>query len=79
MSFKAGNTRIGEADPLMGLPILSRDDIFFLLDIIRKSTFKGEDMEEIFKLTLKLQKMYVDLDKFKNKQLWIYTHQKVYH
>jgi len=67
MGFKAGNTIIGKADPTMGLPILSREDIFFMLNIIRKSTFKGDEMEEIFNLTLKLQKMYVDLEKFKNK------------
>tara|TARA_B100000780_G_scaffold185045_1_gene129919 strand:- start:1649 stop:1852 length:204 start_codon:yes stop_codon:yes gene_type:complete len=67
MGFKASNTIIGKADPTMGLPILSREDIFFMLNIIRKSTFTGDEMEEIFKLTLKLQKMYVDLNKFKSK------------
>ena len=67
MGFKAGNTRIGEADPLAGLPILTRKEIFFMLNIIRKSTFTGEEMEEIYGLTLKLQKMYLDLEKFKNK------------
>tara|TARA_B110000305_G_scaffold204580_1_gene234208 strand:- start:259 stop:462 length:204 start_codon:yes stop_codon:yes gene_type:complete len=67
MGFKANNLIIGKADPTMGLPILSREDIFFMLNIIRKSTFTGGEMEEIFKLTLKLQKMYVDLEKFKNK------------
>lgn len=67
MGFKAGNTRIGEADPLAGLPILTREEIFFMLNIIRKSTFTGGEMEEIYNLTLKLQKMYLDLEKFKNK------------
>jgi len=67
MGFKASNTIIGKADPTMGLPILSREDIFFMLNIIRKSTFTGDEKEEIFKLTLKLQKMYVDLNKFKSK------------
>ena len=38
-----------------------------MLNIIRKSTFTGEEMEEIYGLTLKLQKMYLDLEKFKNK------------
>jgi len=51
----------------MGLPILTREEIFFMLNMIRKSSFKGDEMEEIFNLTLKLQKMYVDLGKFKNK------------
>ena len=67
MGFKANNLIIGKADPTMGLPILSREDILFMLNIIRKSSFKGDEMEEIFNLTLKLQKMYVDLEKFKNK------------
>jgi hypothetical protein len=65
MGFKAGNTKIGEADPLMGLPILTKDEVLFLLNTIRKTEFKGEDIERLFNLTLKLQKMFVDLDKFK--------------
>ena len=67
MGFKSGSIIIGKADPAMGLPILTRKEIFFMLNIIRKSSFKGDEMEEIFNLTLKLQKMYVDLEKFKNK------------
>tara|TARA_B100000768_G_scaffold121395_1_gene112396 strand:+ start:449 stop:652 length:204 start_codon:yes stop_codon:yes gene_type:complete len=67
MGFKASNLIIGKADPTMGLPILSREEIFFMLNIIRKSSFKGDEMERIFNLTLKLQKMYVDLEKFKDK------------
>jgi hypothetical protein len=51
----------------MGLPILTREEIFFMLNIIRKSTFTGGEMEEIYNLTLKLQKMYLDLEKFKNR------------
>ena len=69
MSFKAGSTKIGDkADLLKGLPLLSREDCLFLLNIIRKSEFKGEDVEKLFNLTLKLQKMYVDLGKYKNKR-----------
>ena len=67
MGFKSGSTIIGKADPAMGLPILTREEIFFMLNIIRKSTFTGEEMEEIYNLTIKLQKMYLDLEKFKNK------------
>ena len=66
MSFKAGSTKIGDkADLLKGLPLLSQDDCLFLLNIIRKSDFKGGDVEQLFNLTLKLQKMYVDLGKIK--------------
>ena len=67
MGFKTSNLIIGKADPTMGLPILTREEILFMLNIIRKSSFKGDEMEEIFNLTLKLQKMYLDLEKFKNK------------
>lgn len=52
MSFKAGSTKIGDkADLLKGLPLLSREDCLFLLNIIRKSEFKGEDVEKLFNLT----------------------------
>ena len=66
MGFKAGNTKIGKADPLMGLPILTQEEVFYLLDIIRTHKFEGANMEKIYNLTLKLQKMYVDLNKFKD-------------
>ncbi len=66
MGFKAGNTKIGEVDPLMGLPLLTQEEVFYLLDIIRTHKFEGADMEKIYNLTLKLQKMYVDLNKFKD-------------
>ena len=46
MSFKSGNTVIGKADPLMGLPILTKEDIFLMLNIIRKTEFKGDQVEE---------------------------------
>tara|TARA_B100000768_G_C11069124_1_gene285802 strand:+ start:207 stop:419 length:213 start_codon:yes stop_codon:yes gene_type:complete len=62
--FQSGNTIIGKADPLMGLPILTKDEVFYLLNIIRTHKFEGSEMEEIFNLTLKLQKMFVDLNKF---------------
>lgn len=69
MGFKAGKTKIGDkADLLKGLPLLSREDCLFLLNMIRKSEFEGKDVEQLFNLTLKLQKMYVDLGKFKNKK-----------
>jgi|TARA_B110000908_G_C10160326_1_gene405684 hypothetical protein len=68
MSFKSGNTVIGKADPLMGLPILTKEDIFLMLNIIRKTEFKGDQVEELFKITLKLQEMFVRLNKFEDKK-----------
>ena len=63
MGFKAGNTKIGEVDPLMGLPLLTQEEVFYLLDIIRTHKFEGADMEKIYNLTLKLQKIYLHYDK----------------
>ena len=69
MGFKAGKKVVGEkADLLKGLPLLTRDDCLFLLNMIRKSEFKGEDVEKLFNSTLKLQKMYIDLGKFEKKK-----------
>lgn len=61
MGFKSGNTEIGKANSRMSLPSLSQQDCLLLLDIIRKSSFKGENMEKIFNLTLKLQNVFVVL------------------
>lgn len=63
MGFKSGNTEIGKANSRMSLPSLSQKDCLLLLEIIRKSSFKGENMEEIFNLTLKLQNIFVTLEK----------------
>jgi len=68
MGFRAGNTKIGEVDPLMGLPLLTQEEVLYLLNIIRTHKFEGKDMEQLYNLTLKLQKMYVDLSKFKDKK-----------
>ena len=35
--FQAGNTIIGKADPRMGLPILTKDEVFYLLNIRRQN------------------------------------------
>ena len=61
MGFKSGNTEIGKANSRMSLPSLSQQDCLLLLDIIRKSSFKGENMEKMFNLTLKLQNIFVVL------------------
>jgi hypothetical protein len=47
----------------MSLPSLSKEDCLLLLDIIRKASFKGEEMEPIFHLTLKIQNIFVILEK----------------
>lgn len=63
MGFKSGNTEIGKADSRLSLPSLSQEDCLLILDIIRKSSFKGEEMEKTFNLTLKIQNIFVILEK----------------
>ena len=62
MSFKSGYTEIGKADSRMSLPSLTKEDCLLLLDIVRKSSFKGGEMEEVFNLTLKIQNIFVILN-----------------
>lgn len=48
-----------EVDPTQ----LTKEEIQFLLDLIRKSTFQGESLEGLYNLALKLQNQYLSLDK----------------
>tara|TARA_B100000768_G_scaffold16531_1_gene15133 strand:- start:2222 stop:2419 length:198 start_codon:yes stop_codon:yes gene_type:complete len=65
MGFKAGTIVKGKVDPNAGLPSLSPEDCLYLLNIIRKTEFKGADVEKLFNLTLKIQEMFVFLNKKK--------------
>ena len=62
MGFNSGHIEIGKADSKLSLPSLSREDCLLLLDIIRKSSFKGGEMEGVFHLTLKIQNIFVRLN-----------------
>jgi hypothetical protein len=69
MSFKAGNTIIGGesqnqeiSSPILKSPIeLSERELEFLLVTIKNGLFKGEYVEIVYNLTLKLQKHFVEL------------------
>jgi hypothetical protein len=63
MSFNAQNIEIGKADLKLGLPTLSMEELLFLLNIIREAKFEGKDVENLYNLILKLQSMYIALDK----------------
>jgi hypothetical protein len=63
MSFNAQNIEIGKADLKLGLPTLSMEELLFLLNIIREAKFEGKDVEDLYNLILKLQSMYIALDK----------------
>jgi hypothetical protein len=63
MGFNAQNIEIGKADLKLGLPTLSMEELLFLLNIIREAKFEGKDVEHLYNLILKLQNMYIALDK----------------
>jgi hypothetical protein len=69
MSFKAGNTIVGGesqkqeiSSPTPTQPLeLSERELEFLLVTIKNGLFKGEYVETVYDLTLKLQKHFVEL------------------
>ena len=63
MGFKSGHTEIGKADSRLSLPSLSREDCILLLNIIKKTSFTGEEMEKIYNITLKIQSIFITLNK----------------
>jgi hypothetical protein len=63
MSFNAKHIEIGMADSKQDLPTLSMEELLFLLNIIREAKFEGKDVEHLYNLILKLQSMYVAVDK----------------
>jgi hypothetical protein len=63
MGFKSGHTEIGKADSRLSLPSLSREDCILLLNIIKKSSFTGEEMEKIYNITFKIQNIFITLNK----------------
>jgi len=80
MSFRASHVEV-KGDPKNEIstslpsttPIeLSEKEIEFLLVTIKNGLFKGEYVETLYNLTLKLQKHFVDL-RSKNTKLWQYT------
>lgn len=77
MSFKAGNLQVGgetqKQEPSSTLSKttqveLSEKELEFLLVTIKNGLFKGEYVETLYNLTLKLQQHFVDL-RIKNNKL----------
>ena len=68
MGFNAQNIEIGKADLKLGLPTLSMEELLFLLNIIREAKFEGRDVENLYSLILKLQNMYIALDKLQQSE-----------
>jgi hypothetical protein len=42
---------------------LTKDEIHFLLELIKRSSFQGESLEGLYNLVLKLQNQFISLDK----------------
>jgi len=69
MSFKAGNVTLGgesqKQEISSSIPTthveLSERELEFLLVTVKNGLFKGEYVETLYNLTLKLQKHFVDL------------------
>jgi hypothetical protein len=67
MSFKAGNIQVGgetqnkEISSPTSQVELSEKELEFLLVTIKNGLFKGDYVEVLYNLTLKLQKHFVDL------------------
>ena len=49
----------GQEDP----SALTKQEIEFLLVLIKQSSFQGESLESLYNLVLKLQQQYLSLDK----------------
>ena len=62
-AFKAGNIEIGKVNPNADLPLLSQEELIFLLNTLRDTTILGADMEIAYRTTLKLQNIYTALEK----------------
>ena len=71
MGFIANNIITGEIPldkigPAKGLPSLTPDEIIFLIQYISESNFKGKDVENIYKIVLKLQELFLYYQKLED-------------
>ena len=68
MGFKATNLNIKDqpqqnTQPFPSLEQLNAQEIEILLSLIKRSTFLGEDIENLYNLVVKLQKQYLNITK----------------
>ena len=70
MGFFSKSVDVQNSESSLPLPVtpestipnqLSKEEISLVLDIIRQTTFKGEHIENLYNLVLKLQNQYVSL------------------
>lgn len=55
--------RVQPQKPQLPKDNLEKKEIEFILNTIKDSTFKGEDLDMLYKVVVKLQNQYVKLDK----------------
>ena len=68
MGFKTTNLNIKgqpqqNTQPSPSLEQLNAQEIEILLSLIKRSTFLGEDIENLYNLVVKLQKQYLNITK----------------
>ena len=66
MSFKANKIVYKElpketVDPFQDLPSFSEDEFSYLFTKLQNMEFRGQEMEQIYTLTLKLKELYTFL------------------
>jgi len=62
MAFFNKGTQPPVSQPLVDPNQLTQEEIQFLMDLIRRSSFQGESLEGLYNLVLKLQNQYVSLE-----------------
>ena len=69
MSFKSGKTIVGNPSPTpkktqkTSENNLSKVEIAFILGTLKNTTFKGDNVELLYNLVIKLQNQYTELEK----------------
>jgi|688.fasta_scaffold03204_13 hypothetical protein len=69
MAFFSNKTISSSQEPQPILTIdmnpnqLTKEEIALLLNLVKQSTFQGENIEPLYNLVLKLQNQYLSLDK----------------
>ena len=68
--FKAGKVITANQEPKKSTKVtkkaennLSKIEIAFILNVLKNTTFKGDNIELLYNLVIKLQKQYTELDK----------------
>ena len=69
MALKADNLIVGSEQIIQPQPLspvtqdhsLTREELQFLLSMIKQTTFQGEAIEMLYKLVIKLQNQYITI------------------